>query len=83
MSLAVGRLSAALRALAAGGPARSLDLGTAYLKQHSGSRTARILSVAATLATGLAVATLAQQGEPPTRVSKWRWSPKQWPVQPT
>ena len=39
-------------------------LGTAYLKH-----TARILfGVAATLATGLAAATLAQQGEPPTRV---------------
>ena len=39
-------------------------LGTAYLKH-----TARILSgVAATLGTGLAAATLAQQGAPPTRV---------------
>ena len=69
MSLAVRSLRAALRALAAGGSARSLYLGTAYLKRHPGSRTARILSVvAATLATGLAAATLAQQGAPPTRV---------------
>ncbi|MBK5297735.1 MAG: CRTAC1 family protein [Vicinamibacteria bacterium] len=69
MSPAVRPLTTALRALAAGGSTRSLVLGTAYLKQHSGSRIGRILSViAATLATGLAAATLAQQGEPPTRV---------------